>query len=187
MPLAVLLVPEFARAHTGAAGLSGFGSGFTHPLFGLDHVVAMVAVGLWGVFLGQPAIWILPVVFPLVMVSGGIAGITGLNLPGVETLIAVSGIVLGLLVAMAVRLPLYLAMTIVGVFAIFHGYAHGVELPSAANPVTYAIGFVLATGLLHLSGIAFGELSRWKAGQYAVQTGGIAIALVGGAFLVGWM
>jgi urease accessory protein len=181
------LQPEMAYAHTGTGAVGGFTSGFTHPLFGWDHVVAMVAVGLWGAFLGAPAIWILPIVFPLIMVLGGVLGILGVEIPAVETGIAASAIVLGLLVALAVRLPIIIAMLIVAAFAVFHGHAHGAELPTAANPVTYAIGFVLATGLLHLFGIAFGELSRWQVGRYAVQAGGLVIALVGGAFITGWM
>ena len=184
---ALVLVPEAASAHAGTGEPGGFASGFVHPLFGWDHVVAMVAVGLWGAFLGKPAIWLLPVTFPLVMVAGGILGIAGVGLPATEIFIALSGIVLGLLVALAVRLPLLPAMLIVGIFAIFHGHAHGVELPGAADPVTYASGFVLATGLLHLCGIAFGELAHWQAGRLAVRAGGVVIALVGGAFLAGWL
>lgn len=185
--LILLVFTNAAFAHTGEGAVGGFASGFTHPLFGWDHVVAMVAVGLWGAFLGAPAIWILPIVFPLIMVVGGILGIAGVPVPAVEAGIASSAIVLGLLVALAIRLPIAVAMVIVALFAIFHGHAHGTELPSAANPVTYAVGFVIATGLLHLAGILFGELSRWKAGRFAVQAGGAAIALVGVAFLAGWM
>ena len=170
---------------TAAGAVGGFASGFTHPIFGWDHVVAMVAVGLWGAFLGAPAIWLLPVVFPLVMAGGGALGILGVPVPAVETGIAASAVVLGLLVAFAARPPLWLAAVVVGAFAIFHGHAHGTELPAAADPLTYAIGFVLATGLLHLLGIAFGLLVRWPAGMIAVRAGGGAIALVGVAFLTG--
>jgi urease accessory protein len=184
---AATLQPGQALAHAGDGASGGFLSGFTHPLFGWDHVVAMVAVGLWGAFLRAPALWILPIVFPLIMVLGGVLGILGVEVPAVETGIAASAVVLGLLVALSVRLPIAVAMLIVAVFAIFHGHAHGTELPQAADPVTYAIGFVIATGLLHLIGIAFGELSRWQFGKYAVQAGGVAIALVGCAFLVGWV
>ena len=181
----LVATPELAMAHSGTGVVGGFISGFTHPLFGWDHVVAMVAVGLWGAFLGKPAIWVLPIVFPLIMVIGGILGILGIAIPAVETGIAASAIVLGLLVALAVRLPIYIAMLIVAVFGVFHGHAHGTELPSATDPTTYAMGFVIATGLLHLFGIIFGELSRWQVGRYAVQAGGLAIAFVGGAFLTG--
>ena len=173
-------------AHTGVGITGGFFSGFLHPITGWDHVVAMVAVGLWGAFLGRPAIWILPVVFPLVMAFGGALGILGVPLPQVETGIALSAVVLGLVVALAARPPLWIAAVIVGIFAIFHGHAHGTELPGAANPFAYALGFVIATGLLHISGIVFGLLTRWPAGQVLVRAGGAAIALVGVAFLTGF-
>ena len=172
-------------AHTGQGVIGGFMSGFTHPLFGWDHVVAMVAVGLRGAFLGMPALWQLPVVFPLVMACGGALGVLGVPLPAVETGIALSAIVLGGVVAGAVRFPLWLAAIIVGTFAIFHGHAHGTELPLAANPIAYSIGFVMATGLLHLLGISFGLLVRWPAGKLAVRAGGVVIALTGVGFLTG--
>ena len=181
--LALISTPDAAFAHNEAGISGGFLSGFLHPLFGWDHIVAMVAVGLWGAFLGWPAIWVLPVVFPLVMVLGGVLGIVGVPVPFVETGIALSAIVLGVLVAMATRAPIWAAAVIVGLFAIFHGHAHGTELPAASNPIAYAIGFVIATGLLHLTGIAFGMLTRWPSGQYAVRAGGVVIAAVGLAFL----
>ena len=121
-----------ALAHTGSVS-GGFAGGLSHPLFGLDHVVAMVAVGLWGAFLGAPAIFILPVVFPLVMALGGVLGILGVPLPGVEIGIAVSAAILGMMVALAARPPLWVAAAIVGAFAIFHGHAHGAELPPGAD------------------------------------------------------
>src|SRR5262245_59322030 len=143
----------------------------------------MVAVGLWGAFLGAPAIWLLPIVFPLVMAGGGVLGILGVPLPGVEIGIALSAVVLGLMVALGARPPLVVAAVLVGAFAIFHGHAHGTELPTGADAVAYSIGFVVATGLLHLAGIAFGTLTRWPAGSYAVRTAGGAIAIAGVAFL----
>jgi urease accessory protein len=175
-----------AHAHTGEGLAGGFLSGIQHPIFGLDHLVAMVAVGLWGAFLGMPAIWILPIVFPLVMAFGGALGIADIRLPNVEIWIACSAIVLGACVAMALRPPLWVAMLMVGAFAIFHGHAHGTELPQATNPLAYALGFVMATGALHLSGIAFGMLSRYSIGRYAVRGAGAAIAAVGLAFLTGY-
>ncbi len=181
---AALLGAAPAFAHTGG-NLSGLASGISHPISGLDHVVAMVAVGLWGGILRAPAIWLLPVVFPLVMALGGAAGIVGVPLPGVEIGIALSGVVLGLVVLFAARPPLWMAAVIVGVFAVFHGYAHGAELPASADPLAYATGFVIATGLLHLTGIAFGQLWHWPAGKVAVRTAGAAIAVAGGAFLTG--
>lgn len=184
--VASVLVTEPALAHTESGAInSGFFSGFAHPIFGWDHVIAMVAVGLWGAFLGAPAIWLLPVVFPLVMAFGGALGILGVPIPAVEAGIAASAVVLGLLIAFKAKPPLWIAGSIVALFAIFHGHAHGTELPAAANPFAFATGFVLATGLLHLIGIGFGTLVRWPAGTYAVRAGGGAIALAGLAFLFG--
>jgi urease accessory protein len=180
-----LLVSGVAYAHEGAGITGGFVAGFTHPLMGWDHVTAMVAVGLWGAFLGNPAIWILPVVFPLVMAFGGALGVMGIPIPSIETGIAVSAIVLGAMVAFAVRPPIWVAAVLVGVFAIFHGHAHGTELPGAANPLAFSAGFVISTGLLHLSGIAFGLLVYWPAGKIAVQTCGVLISLAGVGFLTG--
>ena len=181
---ALFLLTTPAFAHTGDSA-GGFLSGLAHPVFGPDHVIAMVAVGMWGVFLGPPAIWLLPIVFPLVMAFGGVLGILGVPLPAVETGIAASAIVLGLMVALAARPPLWIAAVLVGAFAIFHGYAHGKELPDDANALAYAAGFVIATGVLHLTGIAFSMLARWPAGRLAVRGAGGAIALAGLAYLSG--
>ena len=183
LTLAIAAAPALAHEAGGIAG--GFISGFLHPLFGWDHVAAMVAVGLWGAFLGRPAIWLLPVVFPLVMAAGGMLGVLGVPVPWVEVGIAGSALVLGVMVLLAVRPPLVVAAVLVGAFAIFHGHAHGTELPAAANPLAYSVGFVLATGLLHLGGIAFGLLVRWPAGRVAVRAGGGGIAAAGLAFLSG--
>jgi urease accessory protein len=184
--LAVLcLVAGQAAAHVEGGLAGGFLSGFEHPIFGWDHVAAMVAVGLWGGFLGAPAIWLLPVVFPLVMAGGGVLGVLGVPLPGVEAGIAASAIVLGLLIAFAARPPLWVAALLVGAFAVFHGHAHGAELPEAADAVAFSVGFVIATGLLHLVGIAVGLLIRWPIGRIAVRAGGGGIALAGVAFLTG--
>jgi urease accessory protein len=174
-----------AFAHDGAGVAGGFASGFLHPILGWDHVAAMVAVGLWGAFLGAPAIWLLPIVFPLVMAFGGALGIAGVPLPAVETGIAASAVVLGIMVALGARPPLWSAAIIVGAFAIFHGHAHGTELPAAADAVAYAAGFVIGTGLLHLIGITFGLATRWEAGKVAVRAAGGAIAVAGLAFLTG--
>ena len=186
MALLATAQTTIAYAHTGEGIAGGFLSGIQHPIFGLDHLVAMVAVGLWGAFLGMPAIWILPIVFPLVMALGGALGIAGIPLPHVEIWIAGSAVVLGACVALALRPPFWVAALVVGAFAIFHGHAHGTELPDAANPLAYALGFVIATGLLHLTGISIGMLSRFSAGRYAVRAGGVAIAAVGLAFLLGY-
>ena len=182
-----LTVPLTASAHTETSLVGGFISGFTHPLTGLDHMVAMFAVGLWGAFLGARAMWTLPVVFPVVMALGGAAGVMGMPLPAVETGIALSAGLLGLLVAFAVKPPLWAAAAVVGFFAIFHGHAHGTELPKSANALAYAIGFVIATGLLHLAGIGVGMLTRWPWGKIAIRVGGGVIAAVGFGFLFGFL
>lgn len=183
LTLLLLLVasPAFAHSAEGVAG--GFVSGLLHPINGWDHVIAMVAVGLWGAFLGRPAIWLLPVVFPLVMAFGGALGVVGVPLPGVEIGIAVSAIVLGAMVALAARPPLWVAAAIVGVFAVFHGHAHGTELPSAASPIAYSLGFVIATGLLHATGIALSLVTRWPHGSTLVRACGGVIAALGLVFL----
>lgn len=186
LPL-LLLAPMIAHAHSETGVVGGFLSGFLHPLTGVDHIVAMVAVGIWGAFLGAPAMWLLPVIFPLVMAFGGALGILGLPLPGVEAAIALSGIVLGLMIVLTARPPLWVASLLVGFFAIFHGYAHGAELPQAANAMTYALGFVIATGLLHLGGIAIGLLIRWPWGRLAVRACGAVIAATGFSFLFGFL
>jgi urease accessory protein len=184
MLLILLTLSAAAAAHSTAGVAGGLVSGLLHPLMGPDHVVAMVAVGLWGAFLGAPAIWLLPVVFPLVMALGGVLGLAGIPVPGVEIGIALSAIVMGAMVIFAARPPLWIAAVIVAGFAIFHGHAHGTELPEASNPLAYSLGFVISTGLLHLAGIAFGLLTRWPAGKIAVRAGGGVIAAVGAIFLV---
>ena len=185
LALPLSMAAGLANAHEASGIGAGFVSGFLHPLFGPDHVAAMVAVGLWGAFLRNPAIWLLPVVFPLVMAFGGALGVIGVPIPAVETGIAGSALVLGVMVAFAVRPPLWIAAVMVGVFAVFHGHAHGTELPSAANPLSYSLGFVISTGLLHLAGIGFGLLLRWPLGETLVRSGGVVIALAGAAFLTG--
>ncbi|MCT8160632.1 HupE/UreJ family protein [Pseudoruegeria sp. SHC-113] len=185
LALDCLAAPQVALAHSGDGYGGGFVAGVTHPILGWDHVAAMVAVGLWGAFLGAPAIWILPVVFPLVMAFGAVLGILGIPVPAVETGIALSAVVLGLMIVFAVRPPLWVAAVIVGAFAIFHGYAHGTELPATVNAFAYAVGFVISTGLLHLIGIAFGLLVKWPAGRLAVRGAGGVISLAGVAFLTG--
>lgn len=183
VPLA--LIAAQAGAHTGAGIHSGFASGFWHPILGWDHGVAMVAVGLWAATLGGRAVFSLPVVFPLIMALGGALGVMAVPVPAVETAIALSGVVLGLLVAFAVRAPVWVAASIVGVFAVFHGHAHGTELPEAFSPYGYAAGFVGGTALLHLAGIALGLLVVSASGKAAVRAAGGGIALVGAAFVFG--
>src|SRR5215510_4315187 len=175
--------PALAHIVDGSAA-GGFLGGFAHPLFGLDHVVAMIAVGLCGAFLGPPAIWVLPIAFPLVMAFGGAMAILGIAVRGVEIGIALSAIALGGMIALAVRARLVPAAMLVAGFAIFHGHAHGAELPPGTDAVAFSVGFVMATGLLHLTGIAFGLLTRWPIGRIGVRVAGIGIALVGAVFLI---
>ena len=174
-----------AFAHTAPGQAEGFVTGFLHPLSGLDHVLAMVAVGIWGAQLKRPAIWILPVAFPLVMSVGGLLGIRGVPLPGVEIGVAASAVVLGVVIALELRPPLWVAGAIVSAFAIFHGHAHGTELPKAAAPLTYAIGFVIATGLLHVCGILIGLIETRPAGARLLRTAGGLIAAIGIFLLAG--
>jgi urease accessory protein len=168
-----------AMAHAGTGLAGGFNAGFLHPFSGMDHLLAMVSVGLWGAFLGEPLVYLLPVVFPGVMVFGAILGMVGVPLPPVEWGIAISVLTLGLCVASAWRLPAWSAMAVVAIFGLFHGFAHGKELPSAADPVGYSAGFVLATGSLHVLGIALGLATRWPQGMRAVRAAGAAIAAAG--------
>ena len=175
--------PLVAGAHIVKGEAIGFVTGFLHPLSGLDHVVAMLAVGLWGAQLGRPAIWLLPVTFPLVMAFGGFLGLIGASLPGSEIAIALSGLCLGAAVLAALRPPLPVAAAMVGLFGLFHGYAHGAELPPGQNALLYSLGFVLATGLLHATGITLGLVHRWPWGRVVVRTAGGTIAAAGGWFL----
>jgi urease accessory protein len=182
----VLVLPaRAAMAHVTGNVVGGLTSGFLHPISGLDHVVAMVAVGLWGAQLKRPAIWILPVTFPIVMAFGGVLGVRGVPVPPVEIGIALSAIVLGTAVALALTPSLRVAAVVVAVFAVFHGYAHGEELPRSAEPLAYGAGFVLTTGMLHVSGIAIGTINRWRVGARMVRVCGVAICAVGVYFLAG--
>jgi urease accessory protein len=175
--------PVLAWAHTEQGRAEGFFAGLRHPTSGLDHVLAMVSVGLWGAQLGAPAIWLLPVTFPMVMAFGGMLGLMGIPLPGVEVGIAVSGILLGLAVLSEWRPPLGAAAVIVGFFAVFHGHAHGSALPAGASGLLYSIGFVVATGTLHAVGIAIGVIHRWAWGKLALRVAGAVVAGAGCYFL----
>ena len=184
----IWLLPDALAAHEGGAAVGLF-NGLKHPVSGVDHVLAMVAVGLWGAQLGQPAVWVLPVVFPMVMALGGMLGLLGIPIPGVEIGIALSAVVLGVMVLGEVKPPVAVTAVIVGLFAVFHGHAHGAELPEGASGITYSLGFVVATGTLHAVGIAIGLVHRWPAGQKALRVAGAGVAAAGVAFLaraLGW-
>jgi urease accessory protein len=178
-----VLFSDQAQAHMGTGLAGGFVSGFVHPLSGADHLLAMVAVGLWGAFLGRPLIHVLPMVFPAMMVGGAIMGMFAVPLPPVEVGIACSVLVLGGCIALSVNAPVWAASLVVAVFALFHGYAHGRELPSAADPVGYSAGFVLATGFLHICGICLGLLTRRPGGVVMARGIGAIIAMLGAWFL----
>lgn len=183
MLLALIAWPEHALAHVQTGEAVGFLTGFLHPLSGPDHVLAMLAVGLWGAQLGAPAIWLLPIAFPLVMALGGMLGLVGVPLPGIEYGIAMSALLLGAAVLFEARPPLAVAAALVGFFAIFHGHAHGTELPPGQSALLYSMGFVIATGCLHATGIGIGAVHRWPWGRALLRAAGAGIA-AGGVFFL---
>jgi len=176
---ALLMLGGTAAAHSGTGLAGGFGPGFAHPFTGVDHLLAMMSVGLWGAFLGPPLLQTLPVIFPGMMVGGAVLAMLRVPLPPVELGIALSVLVLGACIALRLQSPVWLATAIVAFFGIFHGYAHGKELPSAADPVGYSAGFVLATGLLHVTGIGLGFLSDRPGGAALIRGAGGIIAALG--------
>jgi urease accessory protein len=181
---AAAFAPELAFAHTGAGHASGLAHGFLHPVGGLDHVLAMLAVGMFAAGLGGRALWAVPLTFVALMAVGGALGIQQVEVPYVEAGIALSVVVLGALVALQVKWPVAAAMALVGVFAIFHGHAHGQEMPMDASGAAYAAGFMVATALLHAAGLALQSIgsSYW---HRTAQIGGSAMALAGVAILTG--
>ncbi|KQV83560.1 HupE/UreJ family protein [Rhizobium sp. Root1220] len=184
--VAFALVPSLALAHTGVEATSGLLHGFVHPISGIDHVVAMIMVGVYAYQLGGRAKLLLPTTFVLAMAFGGLLGISGIRLPFVETGIALSVVTVGAVVALGVSAPTAVIAGITGMFAVCHGYAHGAEMPGYAAGGTYAIGFLLATALLHLTGMAFGASSeRMLAGGSAARSSGGLAACAGVALLAG--
>jgi urease accessory protein len=171
-----LLIAGPASAHSGAGTVFSFQSGFLHPLGGPDHLLAMFAVGLLAAQLGGRALWLVPGAFVTMMIAGALAGVSGVEIPGIEFAIAVSIAAIALPVAFALGMPAALAMAYVGFFAIFHGYAHGAELPFAAEATPFIAGFALATALIHASGLGAGLLC----GQIATGRGGYALRIGGG-------
>lgn len=182
----VLSVPAMSMAHTGSHEVTGFIGGISHPLAGLDHLAAMLAVGLWAAVGFRRQAW-LPVTACLVfMTCGAVAGMAGIGMPGVETGIATSLLVTGLLVATRARLPASSGIALVGVFALFHGSAHGVEMPATAAPLLYGLGFLVSTAILHMGGVGLGQLaqrsrSAWLLRGAGVMTGGVGAWLLLGA------
>lgn len=178
-----VLLPSLAYAHTGDH-FDGFMHGLAHPAGGLDHLCAMLAVGLWATQAGGRSLWALPLAFVSVMALGGALPALGISLPFVEQGIVLSVLLLGVLVAASVRLPLWLAGSMVGLFALWHGQTHGAEMPAWASGISYAAGFVLATMSLHAAGIAFGlgmqRHGAWhRARERLVRLAGTGIALCG--------
>lgn len=185
---AAALLPTAALAHPGHGEAVGFIAGAGHPVGGLDHVLAMVMVGLFAYQLGGRALWLVPATFVAVMAAGGALGMAGVEVPFVETGVALSVVALGAAVAFGLKAPVAAAMAMVGLFAVFHGYAHGAEAPETAGGASYAAGFMLATALLHAAGVGFGALiGRIGAakGPLVVRTAGGLAGLAGLALLVG--
>ena len=181
--LALAAMPHPAFAHVEQGQAAGFLTGLKHPWSGLDHVLAMIAVGLWGAQLGNPALWLLPVTFPMMMSIGAVMGLIGMGLPGVEIGIALSSLLLGGMVMGEARPKLAAAVLLVGFFAVFHGHAHGTELPPGQSGLLYSMGFVIATGCLHGMGIGIGLVHRWPAGRLVLRGAGAFIAGMGMFFL----
>lgn len=188
--LILLITAAAAEAHTGIGSTMGFAHGFGHPFSGLDHILAMVAVGLFAANLGGRALWLVPLSFVSMMAVGGALGVTGIDLPFVEIGIAASVIVLGLAVAMQWNLPVAGAMALVGFFALFHGHAHGAEMPTDASGLAYGVGFIVATTILHLIGIGFGlgiGLLAKATSKRTMQAGGAVMSIAGAAMLTGFL
>jgi urease accessory protein len=181
--LCILGWAQVAGAHVEAGQAAGFMTGLHHPWSGLDHVLAMIAVGLWGAQLGSPALWILPIAFPMMMAVGAMMGLVGIPVPGVEIGIALSAIVLGSMILAEVRPKLAIAIAMVGIFAIFHGHAHGTELPDGQSGLLYSMGFVIATGCLHGLGVLLGLVNAIPVGKLVVRGAGTFIAGMGIFFL----
>ena len=176
LAFALALVPTLAHAHPGhGAASGGIGWGLAHPFTGLDHILAMIAVGLWAVQLGKRALWVLPLSFVSAMAAGAALGMGGVSLPFVEPAILASVIVLGALVAFATRLPLGASAALVAVAALFHGQSHGSEMPADASGFLAALGFVIATAMLHASGILAGLMLQGIAQQRIIRAAGVAI------------
>jgi urease accessory protein len=184
--VAVAVLPALSSAAFAHAGFhaAGFADGLAHPFSGLDHVLAMVAVGLWASQLGRPAYWLLPASFPVVMALGAVAGANGMPLPWVEIGIAASVIVLGAAIALSLKPSLLVSTALIAAFALLHGHSHGAELPQSASALAYGAGFIAATLALHAIGLAFGAWSSRPAALFATRTAGAAIAAVGAVLLV---
>ena len=179
----LVFLPNVACAHVLPGDSHGFHDGFLHPFTGWDHLLAMIAVGLWAAQHRGRALWLIPLSFVGVMLLGGILGVAGAWMPGAEAGIAISVLVLGGLVASMTRFTPSLSMAVVAFFALFHGYAHGHEMPAAASALPFSLGFVLATALLHGAGIAAGL--GFQNQPRVVRWAGAAIAASSVCFMAG--
>jgi urease accessory protein len=183
--LLCLAAAAYAHPDHDGPGIGGFMAGLLHPFTGMDHLLAMLAVGIWAASLGRPLVWALPLAFPLLMAAGAALGMAGIALPAIEPGIAASVIVLGLAILTAWRVPAAVALGLVAVFGVLHGFAHGAELPAGADPLAYGAGFLIATLALHAMGLAIGLLQGVPRGALALRAGGAAIAAAGAWLLVG--
>ena len=184
----LVFAPIAALAHPGHDGAGGLVHGFVHPVTGIDHVLAMIAVGVLAAQYGGRALWLVPMSFLVAMAIAGVIGMAGIVVPVAEIGIGVSVVVLGLAIAFQLRPPTFVAMAVVGFFALFHGYAHGAELPDGMTGLSFALGFLLATALLHSTGVGLGLLmQRQASSRRLIQVGGGAMALVGIAVLASFL
>ena len=182
--MAIVLM-DTASAHDEVEGGVGFLTGLLHPALGLDHLLAMLSVGILSVQIGGRAIWHVPATFVLIMIFGGFLGMQGVKIPMVEAGIAISVIVLGVALAAERLIPEWVALISVAIFGTFHGHAHGTEMPLIANPWLYGLGFVTGTALIHLVGVLVGVgFRRLQRGPGLLRTTGIGIAGIGCYFLL---
>src|SRR5438477_118381 len=178
----VLLIvgsPSLAFAHPAGGAIRGFAGGLAHPFGGLDHLCAMIGIGLWAAQRGGRAIWLMPLAFLVVMALGGLLGMLAISIPFVETGIVASVLILGILIAAAVKMPLVFGSLLVGMFALFHGHAHGAEMPHPVSGVMYGVGFIAATAMLHVFGLGAGLIARQSRSECLLRYAGVALLLCG--------
>jgi len=179
------IVHTLIFAHAGHGSAGGFIHGLQHPISGLDHILAMLAVGVWAAMLGRRAVWAIPTTFVLAMGLGGAIGMTGYAFPAIEPGIAVSVMMLGLLIAAVAKVPIWVAAVLVSAFAIFHGVAHGSEMPFATSGVAYGAGFLISASLLMLCGVGIGSLMNRLSLQVVFRSVGAAVCIAGGFLVAG--
>lgn len=189
LALVISLIPITVYAHEGGnVPISGFLAGLIHPVLGYDHLLAMLSVGILSAQIGGRAIWTVPTTFVTVMALGGTLGMIDTGLIAIEMGIAASLVLLGLVIAAERKLPILIAMGGVGFFAVFHGYAHGTEMPETAQPMLYALGFLTGTAVIHIAGVVIGDIARhYERGKLILRVGGVFIALIGVLFMTGML